>query len=36
MNRVIFLRCARLLVLIPGGLTAQDAGAFAVTRGAGR
>jgi len=36
MNRVILLRCATLLVLIPGGLTAQEAGAFAVTRGAWR
>ena len=36
MKRVIFFRCATLLVLLPGGLTAQEAGAFAVTRGAGR
>jgi hypothetical protein len=34
MNRVILLRCASLLVLIPGALSAQEAGAFAVTRGA--
>lgn len=34
MNRVVLLRCAMLLVLLPGGLAAQEAGAFAVTRGA--
>lgn len=34
MNRVVFLRCAALLALVPVRPTAQEAGAFAVTGGA--